>query len=168
MRRLAALFILVLIIASQATPAGANYGRLTSASGPWGAGSYVFDALGNVRSWTQGSTTGTVSYDATNRVSTYAKTGKPTRAFTYDARGNTAGNGDNTFVYDLANQPVTVGGAIPQTHAYDGNFKRVKTVENGKTTVKDSAAPAGSGRLSRRSWERKTSPKRSTGRRGGG
>jgi hypothetical protein len=116
------LMLLALTIAAlTAAPASASYsydanGRLLTATGPWGtggaqaAGSYVYDALGNVRSWTQGAKTGTVGYgDATNRVTAYAKTGEATRSFSYDARGNTTGNGDNSFTYDFANQPVSVG-----------------------------------------------------------
>jgi hypothetical protein len=45
-------------------------GRLLTSTGPWGtggaqaSGSYVYDALGNLRVWTEGPTTGTISYDS--------------------------------------------------------------------------------------------------------
>ncbi len=42
--------------------------------------------------------------------------------------------GGNTFVYDFANQPVSVSGAATGTYAYDVNLKRVKSIVNGVTT----------------------------------
>jgi RHS repeat-associated protein len=115
-------------------------GRLLTSTGPWGAGgaqgsgAYVYDALGNLRVWTEGPTTGTISYDAAkNRVSAYLETGKASRAFSYDARGNVAGNAKHAFTYDLANQPVTVTGQTTASYVYDANLKRVKATENGDT-----------------------------------
>jgi RHS repeat-associated protein len=123
-------------------------GRLLTSTGPWGtggaqaSGSYVYDALGNLRSWTEGPTTGAISYDAAkNRVSSYLETGKASRAFSYDARGNVAGNGKHGFTYDLANQPTTVTGNSTASYVYDANLKRVKATENGPFGTPPAAAP---------------------------
>jgi RHS repeat-associated protein len=108
-------------------------GRLITAAGPWGSGTYVYDALGNLRSRSEGSNgSATISYDATNRVSSAVVSGV-TRNFTYDNRGNTTNDGRNTFGYDFSNQPVSVSGQTSATYAYDANLKRVKSVAGGKT-----------------------------------
>ncbi|MEK7264577.1 MAG: RHS repeat-associated core domain-containing protein [Pseudomonadota bacterium] len=107
-------------------------GRLVSSTGPWGAGSYVYDALSNIRTRNDGTQTATIAYASANRV-TSATVNGAARSFTYDARGNVANNGPTTFTYDHANQPVTVTGAGAATYIYDGNFKRMKEVRGGKT-----------------------------------
>ena len=91
------------------------------------------DALGNIRSRTEGSSSvSTMNYDATNRVSSATISGQ-NRAFAYDARGNVTNNGKYSFVYDFANRPVSQTGAVSASFAYDGNLKRVKEVRAGKT-----------------------------------
>ncbi len=37
------------------------------------------------------------------------------------------------FCHVLSNQPVAISGSASGTYRYDGNFKRVKSVVNGKT-----------------------------------
>lgn len=109
-------------------------GQLVSASGPWGQGSYEYDSLGNLRNKTLGSRTVNLSYDTRNRVSESVDTGpRGTRALLYDARGNVRKLGALNFVYDYSDQPVTISGTASGTYKYDGNFKRVKSVVNGKT-----------------------------------
>ncbi len=51
----------------------------------------------------------------------------------YDARGNVTQLGGLNFVYDLSDQPVSISGSASGTYKYDGNFKRVKSLVNGKT-----------------------------------
>jgi len=60
--------------------------RLTSASGFWGAGSYTFDALGNIKTKSEGGTYYGYYYNANNRLS-YVY-GPGTGSVYYDARGN--------------------------------------------------------------------------------
>lgn len=114
-------------------------GRLLTASGPWGpqgtqaAGSFKYDALGNIREQVLGARTIAISYDAAkNRVSSATDAGV-NRAYSYDARGNATGVAGNVFTYDFANQPTAVSGAATASYAYDGNLKRVKEVRGGKT-----------------------------------
>ncbi|WP_375206748.1 hypothetical protein [Hyphococcus sp.] len=59
-------------------------GRLLTASGPWGSGSFTYDALSNLRQQTLGSRTITVAYDGTNRVSSANDNGS-VKSYAYDA-----------------------------------------------------------------------------------
>jgi len=115
-------------------------GRLTSATGPWGTGSFKYDPLDNLRQKKLGSRTVNLTYDSRNRLSQSADTGPSgTRTVAYDARGNVTTLGNLAFVYDYSDQPVVVSGsangvgAANGNYVYDGNLKRVKSVVNGKT-----------------------------------
>ena len=110
-------------------------GRLTSASGPWGSGSYHYDALGNLRKKTLGSRVVDIEYNADNRLSRHKDTaaGNTWQNYSYDSRGNVTDNGPHTFTYDWANQPTSLGGATAGSFVYDGNLKRVKQTIDGKT-----------------------------------
>jgi RHS repeat-associated protein len=108
-------------------------GRLLSAAGPWGSGSYVYDALGNLRQRTEGAETATIAYDANNRVASAAITGAATRVFAYDGRGNTTNDGRRTFTYDHAEQVKSVSGTGSPAWTHDANLKRVKQTGGNKT-----------------------------------
>ena len=111
--------------------------RLLTASGPWGSGSYSYDALDNLRQTVLGSCTTTTSYDApTNRVSAVSFTSGcgTARTYSYDANGNTSSDGIRTLTHDAADQPVTIAqGSNSAAFTYDGNLKRVKEVEGSDT-----------------------------------
>ena len=109
-------------------------GRLLTATGWWGSGSYIYDALGNIRTRAEGAAgTSTIAYDALkNRVSTATVNGVA-RAYAYDGRGNVTSNGPTGFAYDFANQPTALTGTGAASYAYDANLKRVKEVRGGKT-----------------------------------
>lgn len=122
-------------------------GRLTSASGPWGAngtyasGSFKYDPLNNLRQKKLGSRTVTLTYDKRNRLTQSIDTGPSgLRTLAYDAQGNVTTLGNLGFIYDYSDQPVVVSGtanpgsgAANGSYTYDGNLKRVKSVVNGKT-----------------------------------
>lgn len=109
-------------------------GRLTSATGPWGTGSFTYDSLDNLRQKRLGSRTVNLSYNGNNRLTQSADTGSSgTRGLGYDARGNVTSLGALGFVYDYADQPVSVSGTASGNYRYDGNLKRVRAVVNGKT-----------------------------------
>ena len=108
-------------------------GRLVSASGPWGTGSFKYDALGNLREKKLGSRKVTISYDSKNRATSNTDTGGASRQINYDNRGNVTSLGTHSFVHDHANQPVSVSGTVSGTYSYDGNLRRVKSVVSGKT-----------------------------------
>ncbi len=114
-----------------------NVGRLLKATGPWGAGSYKYDALNNIREKRLGSRTVTIGY-ASNRVSTVTDSANPTRSFQYDSLGNTTNNGRFSFTYDRANQPASAnGGGVAQAYVYDGDRKRVKSIRSATKTIYD-------------------------------
>ncbi|MEL7310289.1 MAG: RHS repeat-associated core domain-containing protein [Pseudomonadota bacterium] len=109
-------------------------GRLISASGSWGSGSFVYDALDNLRQKRLGSRTVSLTYDSRNRLTRSTDTGPSgTRTVYYDARGNVTRLGSQNFVYDYSDQPVTASGTATGNYKYDGNLKRVRAVINGKT-----------------------------------
>ncbi|MEL7492043.1 MAG: RHS repeat-associated core domain-containing protein [Pseudomonadota bacterium] len=113
-------------------------GRLKTASGPWGAGSYSYDPLNNIRRKTLGSRTVDLTYTSRNRLATVRDTGGAgqTLSYVHDSRGNVIwdARGQGAYSYDWSEQPVTVSGAgASGNFVYDGNFKRVKQTINGKT-----------------------------------
>ncbi len=121
-----------------------DIGRLTSASGPWGTGSFTYDSLGNIREKVLGARTVSFLYDPTSafggtgRLTSVKDTGGDNvwRSFTYDAKGNTTwhGLGLRTLAYDAAEQPTSItGNGVTGAFVYDGNLKRVKQVVNGET-----------------------------------
>ncbi|MGQ3051667.1 MAG: RHS repeat-associated core domain-containing protein [Roseateles sp.] len=118
-------------------------GRLVAANGPWGSGSFTYDALDNLRAQTLGSRAISVAYDATNRVASANDAGIH-RPYAYDAHGNATTVGPLTFAYDFSNQPVAIGGATSASYVYDGNGKRVKSVAGGKTVYSVYSALGGS------------------------
>jgi RHS repeat-associated protein len=111
-------------------------GRLKTSSGPWGAGTYSYDTLGNLRNKTLGSRTVDVTFDSLNRVAQVRDSGVSSswRTFNHDARGNVTADGLHTFTNDAGNQPTSISGSGAGTYTYDGNFRRVKTVSGGATT----------------------------------
>ncbi|HWW61699.1 MAG TPA: RHS repeat-associated core domain-containing protein [Thermoanaerobaculia bacterium] len=66
--------------------------RLVSANtsgSPWGAGSFVYDAMGNMLSQTLGGNVTTFAYHgSTPKLTSSSTTGQPTESVTYDAAGN--------------------------------------------------------------------------------
>ncbi len=121
-----------------------DVGRLTSATGPWGTGTFTYDSLGNIREKVLGARTVSFLYDPTSafggtgRLTSVKDTGGDNvwRAFTYDAKGNTTwhGLGLRTLAYDAAEQPTSItGNGVTGAFVYDGNLKRVKQVVNGET-----------------------------------
>jgi RHS repeat-associated protein len=108
-------------------------GRLLTATGPWTSGNFVYDALDNLRQQTLGSRVINVAYDGTTNRVTSATDAGVSRAYAYDIRGNATTAGAMSFGYDFSNQPTSISGSVNATYAYDGNFKRVKSVSSGKT-----------------------------------
>jgi RHS repeat-associated protein len=104
---------------------------LTSASGFWGAGSYSFDALGNILSKAEGGATMTYNYNTSlNRLASI--TGANAMTFSYDERGNVTDNGNHGFDYNLAGN-MTSSTSPSISYEYDGHERRVKKTEGGQT-----------------------------------
>lgn len=115
-----------------------DLGRLITASGPWGSGSFKYDALGNIRQKKLGARTVDLTYSSINRLLSVRDSGGSGQWHTYgyDARGNTTwdARGQRTYAYDLAQQPTSVSGnGASGSFVYDGNFKRVKQTIGGET-----------------------------------
>ncbi len=110
-------------------------GRLSSATGPWGAASFNYDALGNIKQQALGSRVVDIEYNSLNQVlrARDSAAGSTWRSYAHDARGNVANDGLHGFSYDFSNQPVTLTGADSGSYSYDGNLKRVKQAIGGET-----------------------------------
>ncbi|WP_417468154.1 RHS repeat-associated core domain-containing protein [Maricaulis sp.] len=121
---------------SQLIPFGYDgLNRLISASGPWGAGTFSYDLLGNLHGQTLGSRTVSVEYNSLNRVSRVrdSNTGNVWRNYTHDNRGSVTSNGQLNWVYDRSEQPVSMSGSDSGSFVYDAHRRRVRQDINGET-----------------------------------
>lgn len=109
--------------------------RLSSASGPWGTGTFVYDGRSNIHSQRLGAKSISYTYDGTTDRLT-GVSGTTVAAYTYDTYGNVTGNGTDTFAYsDRANMRcANCGLPNEQTFTYDGDNLRVRTVKGGVAT----------------------------------
>jgi RHS repeat-associated protein len=97
-----------------------NLERMTSASGPWGTGTFVYDAVDNLRTTTVGSRSTVASYVG-NRL-TSLSTNNVASSYTYDLNGNLTGKGSQGFTFDIGNRLASATGKA--TYAYDGLGRR--------------------------------------------
>jgi RHS repeat-associated protein len=101
--------------------------RLTGSTGPWGPGSFNYDAIGNRTSKNIGSNSKNYSYNPSdNRLSGYS----------HDANGNLLQDDNFTYVYDSENRLVRVlsGANVITEYKYDGDGRRISKTANGETT----------------------------------
>ncbi len=105
-----------------------NLDRLIGANGPWGPGSFNYDAIGNRTNKNISGANTDYSYSPSdNRLSGY----------THDANGNVLQDDNFTYDYDSENQLIAVrsGGTVIVQYQYDGDGRRIsKTVNNGEKT----------------------------------
>ncbi len=105
--------------------------RLKTASGPWGSGSFSYDAQDNLTSSSIGTRSLTYAIHPTlNRLTGIS--GSTSLAYTYNARGDVTDRGARRFVFDAAHRMQTSGTAVGSTginvqsrYAYDGHGRRV-------------------------------------------
>ena len=95
--------------------------RLTAANGNWGAGSFGYDALDNLRTSTVGSRSAVATIDAANRLSALNINGA-VQAFGYDANGNLTQRGAQAFGFDIGNRLTSAPGKA--SYIYDGHGRR--------------------------------------------
>ena len=111
--------------------------RLETANAPglWGAASYSYDVLDNIR-------TSSYHYSPRNLVDTLSST-SPSFGFTflYDARGNVSQRGNQSFVFDLGNRLMSAPNR--DTYVYDGFGHRVQTTAVDGTVTVSVYSPAG-------------------------
>jgi RHS repeat-associated protein len=108
--------------------------RLTTANGPWGSGSYSYDANGNRLSKTEGASSTSYTYTAgTNRLAT--ATGSEPGTYTCDSNGNTAGDGTHTYQYSQRDRLATADSGTTASDSYDGDGRRVQKTAGGVTTL---------------------------------
>lgn len=101
--------------------------RLTVADGPWGAGSFTYDSIGNRTS---------KDINGQNITYTYGTSDNRLGGFSYDANGNIIDDGTFTYTYDSENRLVQVtNGADVITYGYDGDGRRISQTVNGETTI---------------------------------
>ncbi|MDG9671096.1 hypothetical protein ONV78_25365 [Hahella sp. CR1] len=106
--------------------------RLTSANGRWGAGSFSYDAKGNLLSKNLGNLGAmTYHYDGNNRLAN--TTGANAFSFSYDAYGNVRNNGRFNMTYNHANEMTNIkNGEVNIDYLYDGDGIRVLEVHDDK------------------------------------
>jgi RHS repeat-associated protein len=97
--------------------------RLTSAAGVWGAASYQYDTLDNLRSSSVGGRTLVHHLDeATQRLT--ALSGSRDLTLQYDANGNLTRRGAQTFEFDIGNRLRSAPGVAG--YGYDGLGRRTR------------------------------------------
>jgi len=108
--------------------------RLTTANGPWGSGSYSYDANGNRLAKTEGASSTSYAYTAgTNRLA--AATGSEPGTYTCDSNGNTTGDGTHTYQYSQRDRLTSADSGTTGSDSYDGDGRRVQKTAGGVTTL---------------------------------
>lgn len=105
-----------------------NFGRMTSATGPWGTESVTYDAFSNITSRDRNG----VSQDYFYIDQKLAYRAFPTFYYvvTHDAHGNMTSDGENLMVYDGADRLVSVENGLDLIdYRYDGADTRVSRSE---------------------------------------
>ena len=105
-------------------------GRIKSAIGPWGNGSFTYDSIGNIRTKNLGGRTISLNYAAnTNRVIKSIDSGATgTRDILYDSRGNVKEIGGVKLTYNGAGRATGLTGNKSGAYRYDGHGRRVKSI----------------------------------------
>lgn len=109
--------------------------RLTSAAGFWGPGNFSYDGGGNLLKQSFGSNSLDYTYDSQNRLA--AITGLRAANLGYDAYGNVAISGNNTYTYNDVPNLVCINCAIPDQkveYQYDGLNHRTSVSSAGHKT----------------------------------
>ncbi|MDP2005271.1 MAG: RHS repeat-associated core domain-containing protein [Rubrivivax sp.] len=106
---------------SRSMPLYDGLDRLRQANGPWGAGSFSYDALDNLVASTVGTRSLTHHIDpTTNRLTGIS--GSQSLAIGYDANGNVVQRGAQGFSFDIGNRMTSAAGKA--SYVYDGHGRR--------------------------------------------
>jgi len=111
-----------------------SIGRLTSAAGPWGAGTIAYDGAGNLLSQSLGSFSLNYAYNAQNRLSSVS--GSRSASFGYDVLGNISSAGASSYSYDASPNMrcANCNAANRVDYAYDGLARRVSSTKSGNSS----------------------------------
>jgi YD repeat-containing protein len=111
-------------------------GRLTSAAGPWGAGSFTYDGVGNITQKVLGGQTTSYSYNSTSNLLA-SLSGARVASFTYGDYASISSDGANTYTYNGVPNLTCVNCADPVKkieYRYDGTNMRTAKEQNDVTT----------------------------------
>jgi YD repeat-containing protein len=106
--------------------------RLSSITGPWGAGFIMYDGAGNIVSQLFGRYRLTYTYDNSNRLSSIV--GNRATSYSYDAYGNVTSDSNNAYLYDDSPNLLCVncsGTTNKIQYTYDGTNHRTAVIKNG-------------------------------------
>ncbi|MDG9668720.1 hypothetical protein ONV78_13335 [Hahella sp. CR1] len=115
-------------------------GRLITANGPWGSGSFKYDAKGNLRTKNLGAM-GEINYTYDPVTNLLSNTTGSLYSFQYDGYGNVTNNGRFTMSYDHSgnltsivtnSNPVANVSNLDIDYEYDGNGLRVLEIHDDK------------------------------------
>jgi RHS repeat-associated protein len=95
-----------------------------------GTGNVDYDSMGNITYYKIGAKTLNYVYNSSTKRLT-STNGYKSKNFQYDAKGNITHNGTHSFTYNTAGQMITSNAG---SYRYDGNGKRVKTVDGQGTS----------------------------------
>ena len=112
-----------------------NLNRLATAAGPWGAGTFTYDAKGNITTQKLGTFSLAYAYDAQNRLSNV--TGSKAGAVTHDGNGNMVKFGTDAYTFNTASQLTCVNCAnatIKQAYSYGADGNRVMVTKGAAKT----------------------------------
>jgi len=105
---------------SRSMPLFDGLDRLRQANGAWGAGTFTYDSLDNIRTSTVGGRGLIHLVDSRNRMVGFS--GSQNIGMDYDANGNLSWRGGQNYSFDLGNRLRNVPGVA--SYGYDGNGRR--------------------------------------------
>ncbi len=109
--------------------------RLETATGPWGALTYDYDAIGNRTQQTHGSTTTTYTYSSSTNQLT-ATSGGQVEGFDYDDAGRLTQDGRGSYTYTGGGLlgTATMNAGVLQTYRYNADAQRVVKITGSDTS----------------------------------
>jgi YD repeat-containing protein len=108
--------------------------RLSSVTGPWGAGSISYSGVGNITSQNFGGFAISYNYDGSNKLASVG--GTYSTPYTYDAYGSVLSAWGNSYSYDGVPNLTCVNCALASKieYAYDGSNQRISVLKGGVKT----------------------------------
>lgn len=112
-----------------------DLGRLISANGQWGSGSYQYDQANNITQKTLGARTLSMAYNSSNRLASVSDSSAgTTRNYSHHWFGHLSNDSIRSYSYYWDHRVSTISGPVNASYAYDGHLRRVRQIENGHYT----------------------------------